>query len=156
MVNIKSPLRRVGTTDAIVLALPKSYSPALLPLSAMNLRSLHKLFALAALAVGSSLYAADTGEAKAAADKAAADKATATKATAEATKKDEAKFNAQRDKMIASREALSKQLKNATEEQRKAIFDKMKDLVDQQRELDKQFRDEFRKVLRSQGTPGRN
>ncbi len=145
------PVGGVGTTDAIGVAHFKSTSTPLLPFPAMNLRSLHKLFALAALVAGSGLYAADAADAKAAADKAAA-----TKAAAESTKKDEAKFNAQRDKMLASREALAKQLKNATEEQRKAILDKMKDLDDQQRELNKQFRDEFRKLLRSQGTPGRN
>lgn len=116
----------------------------------MNARFLRLLIVAAALTAGSGVYAADAaGDAKAAADKAKA-------AATDAAKKDQEKFNTQAAKMIASREALAKQLKDATDEQRKVIFQKMKDLDDQQRELNKQFRDEFRKLLRSQGTPGRN
>lgn len=116
----------------------------------MNARFLRSLLIATALAVGTSVYAADSaGDAKAAADKAKA-------AAAEAAKKDQEKFNAQATKMIAAREALAKQLKDATDEQRKVIFQKMKELQDQERELNKQFRDEFRKQLNRQGTPGRN
>lgn len=59
-------------------------------------------------------------------------------------------FNAQRDTVIADRQALLNQLKNATTEQRKAILEKMqaqqKDLVEAQRALGKQIRDDLRSL----------
>lgn len=112
----------------------------------MNARFLRKLVVLAALAVGSGLFAADAA--------ANAAKAAATKAASEAAKKDTEKFNTQRDKILANREALTKQLKDATEEQRKEIFKKMKDLEDAQTEMSRQIRDEFRKLRGSTGTSG--
>jgi hypothetical protein len=61
-----------------------------------------------------------------------------------------AQFNSQRDAMLANREALLSQLKNATEEQKKALLEKLdaqqKDLLDQQRALGRQIRDEMRKL----------
>ena len=67
-------------------------------------------------------------------------------------------FNAQRDTVIADRQALIDQLKNATAEQRKAILEKMqaqqKDLLDAQRTLGKQMRDELRKLRQSQPASG--
>jgi hypothetical protein len=69
-------------------------------------------------------------------------------------------FNTRRDAIIADREALLNQLKSATEEQRKALLEKMqsqqKDLVDAQRALAKQIRDEMRKLRQAApGGPGR-
>lgn len=65
-------------------------------------------------------------------------------------------FKARRDTLLADRQALIDQLKNATAEQRKQILDKMqaqqKDLIDAQRALGKQIRDEMRKLRES--TPG--
>lgn len=67
-------------------------------------------------------------------------------------------FNAKRDAMMAERQALLNQLKGATEDQRKAILEKMqaqmKDLLEAQRALGKQTRDEIRKLRQSQ-TAGR-
>jgi len=66
-------------------------------------------------------------------------------------------FSARRDTLMANREALLNQLKTATAEQKKAILAKMaaeqKDLIDSQRAMAKQIRDEMRK-LRLQ-TPAR-
>lgn len=69
-------------------------------------------------------------------------------------------FNARRDTMLADREALMNQLKNATAEQRKAILEKVqaqeKDLLDQQRALGRQIRDEMRKLRQTAPAgPGR-
>ena len=65
-------------------------------------------------------------------------------------------FTKRRDSMLADRQALLDQLKNATAEQRKQILEKMqaqqKDLIDAQRALGKQIRDEMRKLRES--TPG--
>ena len=64
-------------------------------------------------------------------------------------------FSAKRDTMIADRQALVNQLKAAaTADQRKAILQKMqaqeKELVDAQRALGKQLRDELRKLRQDQ------
>lgn len=68
-------------------------------------------------------------------------------------------FNTKRDTILADREALLNQLKNATEEQKKAILEKMqaqqKDLVEAQRALGKQIRDEMRKLRQTSPGPGR-
>jgi hypothetical protein len=67
-------------------------------------------------------------------------------------------FGAKRDAMIANRQALLDQLKNATAEQKKAILDQMqaqqKDLLDAQRALGRQIRDELRKLRQSQPSGG--
>ncbi len=59
-------------------------------------------------------------------------------------------FSARRDTILAEREALLNQLKTATAEQKKAILDKMqaqqKDLIDAQRALGRQIRDEMRQL----------
>lgn len=59
-------------------------------------------------------------------------------------------FNTHRDSILANREAMLKQLMNATAEQKKEILNKMaedqKDLIDAQRALAKQIRDEMRKL----------
>jgi hypothetical protein len=68
-------------------------------------------------------------------------------------------FNAKRDAMIADRQAMLDRLKNATAEDKKAILDQMqaqqKDLLDAQRALGRQIRDELRKLRQSQ-PPGGN
>lgn len=62
-------------------------------------------------------------------------------------------FKSKRDSLLADREALLEQLKNATAEQRQQILDKMqtqqKELVEAQRALGKQIRDEMRKLRES-------
>jgi len=67
-------------------------------------------------------------------------------------------FSAKRDAMIKERQALLDQLKNATAEQRKAILDQMqaqqKDLLETQRALGRQIRDELRKLRQSQPAGG--
>jgi hypothetical protein len=69
-------------------------------------------------------------------------------------------FSAKRDTLIADRQALLNQLKGATAEQRKAILEKMqaqeKELVDAQRALGKQIRDDLRKLRQNQPAPGRH
>lgn len=68
-------------------------------------------------------------------------------------------FNAKRDAMIANRQAMLDQLKNATAEQKKAILEQMqaqqKDLLETQRALGRQIRDELRKLRQSQPVGGR-
>ncbi|MSU23724.1 MAG: hypothetical protein EXS32_07870 [Opitutus sp.] len=68
------------------------------------------------------------------------------------------RVKAQGDQVIADRQAMIDQLKNATAEHRKAILEKMqaqqKDLLDAQRALGKQIRDELRKLRQSQPAPG--
>jgi hypothetical protein len=65
-------------------------------------------------------------------------------------------FKSRRDSMLADRQLLLDQLKNATVEERKQILDKMqtqqKQLVEAQRALGKQIRDEMRRLRES--TPG--
>ena len=67
-------------------------------------------------------------------------------------------FNHRRDSLVANHDALVNQLKTATAEQKKAILEKMaaeqKDLLDTQRAMAKQIRDEMRK-LRQQTPPHR-
>jgi hypothetical protein len=63
-------------------------------------------------------------------------------------------FSTKRDTLIADRQALVNQLKGATADQRKAILEKMqaqeKELVDAQRALGKQLRDELRQLRQDQ------
>jgi hypothetical protein len=65
-------------------------------------------------------------------------------------------FNAKRDAMIADRAVKLDQLKNATAEQKKAILEQMqaqqKDLLEAQKALGRQIRDELRKLQQSQPT----
>lgn len=67
------------------------------------------------------------------------------------------RFNTSRDQILAERQALLEQLKNATAEQKRAIIERnqaeQKERIDAQRELGKQIRDEMRKLRRA--TPGR-
>ncbi len=74
-------------------------------------------------------------------------------------KKSIEQFNAKRDAMIADRQAMLDQLKNATAEQQKAILATMqaqqKDLLEAQRALGRQIRDELRKLRQSQPAGGR-
>lgn len=99
---------------------------------------LRRFLALAVFAFGVSMGAAQT----------AADSAAKEKAKSEVSKSKE-QANAQRDRMIAEYEALTKQLKDATEEQKKAILAKMQDrkraFEEAQNALHKQIRDEQRR-----------
>ena len=119
--------------------------------------------AVALCALGAGLRAADSAPAKDA-------KPTAPAPTAAAAAKDAAasaanvqklmqQFNTKRDAMIANRDALAAQLKSATEAEKKAILDKMetqqKELLEVQRALGKQIRDEKRKLRPSATPPGR-
>lgn len=69
-------------------------------------------------------------------------------------------FATRRDSMLADRQALLNQLRNATAEQRKAILEKMesqqKELLEAQRALGKQIRDDMRKLRMSLPGPGRH
>ena len=114
----------------------------------MKLTKLNQLIAATALAVGSSLFAADASSNPPAPAK-------PTVPASREVKKDIEKFNSQRDAMLAERQALINQLKNATDEQRKSILEKMKELGEAQRELSKQIRDDLRKFRQGQGSPGR-
>ena len=100
------------------------------------------LFVAAFLVVSGGLRAAETKAEKPAAD----------------VKSAMEQFNAKRDAMLKDRQALVDQLKNATAEQRKAILDQMqaqqKDLLETQRALGRQIRDELRKLRQSQPAGG--
>jgi hypothetical protein len=65
-------------------------------------------------------------------------------------------FQASRDKSIASQEALKAQMKNATEEQKKTLQAQLekerKDLLEQQRVVGKQIRDDMRKQRQNAAT----
>ena len=97
-------------------------------------------------------------------DKAGAAKSDATgkaKATATASsdiQKLVEQFAKQRDTMLTDRQKLLDQLKGATEEQRKAIIERMqqqqKDFAEAMRELGKAQRDEARKLRENSGRPG--
>lgn len=67
-------------------------------------------------------------------------------------------FSAKRDAMLKDRQALLDQLKNATAEERKAILDQMqaqqKDLLETQRALGRQIREELRKLRQGQPAGG--
>jgi len=104
----------------------------------MNAKMLNKLIVVAALAVGTGLFAADAPSKP--------DEKSKTTATSADTKKDAEKFNAQRDAVLAQREALTKQYQTATAEQRKAIMEKLKDIDGAQRELSKQVKEDLRKL----------
>lgn len=66
-------------------------------------------------------------------------------------------FSAQRDGILAERQRLLEQLKTATEEERAAILEKLKqqekDLREFHRTRGKQLRDEFRKQRRTTPAP---
>ena len=110
------------------------------------------LFLAAWLAVGVGLRAADQ-PAKSAAPAAKTDKPAPTE-----VQKAMDQFSAKRDAMIADRQALLDQLKNANAEQRKAILGRMqaqqKDLLEAQRALGRQIRDDLRKLRQSQPAGG--
>jgi len=122
----------------------------------MKVRSLKSLLPLvAALCAGA--VVARAAEASVKAEMAAA-KPEAVAASAD-VKKSIDQFNAKRDAMIADRQAMLDQLKTANAEQQKAILATMqaqqKDLLEAQRALGRQIRDELRKIRQSQPTGGR-
>ena len=113
-----------------------------------NLRKLSLLVGIAIAATGS-IRAAD-GSAKPAKPDMATNLSTAD------LQKLVQQFNQRRDTLLADRQQLVDQLKNATAEQRKQILAKMeaqqKELLDAQRALGKQIRDDMKKLR--QTTPG--
>jgi hypothetical protein len=131
-------------------------------------RQLLPLFLAAFFAVSAGLRAADAPAKDAAPAKAKADvqpaPADAKKAKTETQpapadmKKATEQFNAKRDALIAAHAAQLEKLKNATAGERKAILEQMqaqqKDLLEAQRALGKQIRDDLRKLKQSQ-PPGR-
>jgi flagellar motility protein MotE (MotC chaperone) len=109
------------------------------------------------LAIAALAFAATAGAAESAKDAAVAAKANATNpADIQALLK---QFNAKRDSMLADRQALLDQLKGATAEQRKQILEKMKaqqkDLIEAQRAIGRQLRDEMRKLQQPAAPGGR-
>lgn len=114
-------------------------------------RSIQVLLAVAALATGGIARAAEP--------------ATAASAKPDISVKPNlqqliSQFKTRRDVVLADREALIAQLKNATEDQRKTILEKMeaqqKDLIEAERALGKQIRDELRKLPQSSTTSPRH
>lgn len=69
-----------------------------------------------------------------------------------------AQFKSRRDALLADRQALLNQLKSATAAQREAILEKMqaqqKELLQEQRALGRQIRDEMRKLRQSSSPVG--
>ena len=124
----------------------------------MKASSLNKLFLAAVLAASAGLCAAQTPPSTPPAVKPAeVGKAAGATQPADVQKLVD-QFSAKRDSLIADRQALLNQLKVATPEQRKALLEKMqaqeKELVDAQRALGKQMRDDLRKLRQSQPAVG--
>ena len=120
----------------------------------MKASSLKKLLLAAVLAASVGLCAAQTPPSTPPAVKPAdAAKAAGASQPADVQKLID-RFSAKRDTLIADRQALVNQLKGATADQRKAILEKMKaqekELVDAQRALGKQLRDDLRKLRQDQ------
>jgi len=121
----------------------------------MKASSLKKPFLVAVLAASVGLCAAQTPPSTPPAVKPADIAKAAGAAQSADVQKLIDQFSAKRDTMIADRQALVNQLKAAaTADQRKAILEKMqaqeKELVDAQRALGKQLRDELRKLRQDQ------
>lgn len=118
----------------------------------MNMRfpsTAHRLAAIALFAMSGTVYAADAAaEAKSAAA-AAKEKSKKTVTSAADLKKLFEEASKQRDALIADYEKLAKQLKDATEEQRAAIKEKMegqkRNFEEVMNALHAQIRDEQRK-----------
>ena len=115
--------------------------------------------AVALFAAGFSLHAAEAPKPLPADGRAGArapEKAKATPLPADVQKLAE-QLNASRDKFIASQDALKAQLKNATDEKKKEILAQLekerKDLLEQQRAIGKQIRDDMRKQRQNVATP---
>ncbi len=113
----------------------------------MNRFSQFRLLTLAILALGASVCAAQGADAKSAA---AAAKSEASKAKAGVSIDSLRKqLNEQRDNLVAEHEALAKQLKDATDAQKKDIKAKMearmKEFNERQANLHKLLRDEQRR-----------
>lgn len=113
-----------------------------------------RMVLVALLASGAGAMAAQTGDGGAA----VREKAQTARATSADLQKLVQQIGSQREKMIADHEALAKQLKDATDEQRKAIMEKMQEqkkaFEAAQSALHKQIRDEQRR-LRQAGVPGK-
>jgi hypothetical protein len=124
----------------------------------VNASSLKKSFLVAVLAASVGLCAAQTTSSAPPAVKPADVAKLAGAPQSAVVQKLVDQFSAKRDTLIADRQALLNQLKGATAEQRKAILEKMqaqeKELVDAQRALGKQMRDDLRKLLQNQPAAG--
>lgn len=117
-----------------------------------------RLLAAALFAVGVALCGAQTpsaSEAKAAATTAAKEKA---KASAPSLAELQKKIKDQRDTMIADHDAFVKQLKDATEAQKKEILEKMaaqkRSFEEANKTLHRQMQEELRRVREKAG-PGK-
>lgn len=108
----------------------------------MILRSTKLLLIASALAAGAGMASAQSNDGARASAPAAAD-----------VRKAMEQFNAKRDATLASRQELMNQLKGATEQERKIILEKLqaqqKELLETQRALGKQIRDDMRKQRES-------
>ena len=117
-----------------------------------------RLVATALLIAGVSLCGAETGAPAAAKSAPAAAAKEKAQANAPSRAELQKKANDQRDAMIAEHEALAKQLKDATEAQRKSILEKMQAEKKKFEEvigaLHKQMRDEIRQQRQDAG-PGK-
>ena len=125
----------------------------------MKASSLKKPFLVAVLAASVGLCAAQTPPSTPPAVKPADVAKAAGAAQSADVQKLVDQFSAKRDTMIADRQALVNQLKAAaTADQRKAILEKMqaqeKELVDAQRALGKQLRDDLRQLRQDQVATG--
>ena len=114
----------------------------------------HRLMAVVIFALGAGVAVAQTtsgAEAKESARKASTAAADVQKLMSQ--------INGQREKMIADHEALAKQLKEATDEQRKVIMEKMREqkkaFETAQSALHKQIRDEQRRQRQNSAPGGR-
>jgi len=116
----------------------------------------HRLLALAIFALSAGLCAAETATKDS--GKPTTAKPSATPPASDVQKLTE-QFSQQRDAMLAQRQALLDQLKNATEKQRETIIKQLeaqqKDFENAQRALYKQLRDDLRKERASKPPGGK-
>ncbi len=119
----------------------------------MNGRLLNR-FVLLVTAFSAATALAQAADAPAKVEKSAAVAKTDALPVSADVKKSIDQFNSKRDAMIADRAAKLDQLKNATAEQKNAIIEQMKaqqkDLLEAQKALGRQIRDELRKLQQSQ------
>lgn len=108
----------------------------------MTLRTTKLLLIASALAAGAGMASAQSNDGARAGAPAAAD-----------VRKAMEQFNAKRDAALAVRQELLNQLKSANEQERKAILEKLqaqqKELLETQRALGKQIRDDMRRQRES-------
>ncbi len=141
--GVSALLRRSGSNWWIMIKmnltpLARGLQSVDLPMTAFRLHVSRSFRLVAVLGLGLAMAGVPALRAASAADQARAELA-----------KTKEQANAQRDKMIAEYETLAKQLKDATEEQKKAILAKMEErkkaFEEAQSALHKQIRDEQRR-----------